>query len=68
VTNGRCQLPADHLEGHATVLQQGQDGQWHDLGISRYKNPFGDESDGREDARITAMLGMAAEAAMKTLR
>lgn len=53
------------LRNEATVLQQDGDGRWYDLGISRFKNPFGDESDGREDARITATLGIAAMLALK---
>ena len=45
------------LRNEATVLQQDSKGQWIDLGIMRYKNPFGDASDGREDAALTATLG-----------
>lgn len=45
------------LRNEATVLQQDKDGRWHDLGIMRYKNPFGDASDGRPDAAMTAALG-----------
>ena len=36
------------LRNEATCLQQTKDGKWHDLGFLRYKNPFGDASDGRE--------------------
>ena len=56
------------LRNEATVLQQDGDGKWYDLGIMRYKNPFGDESDGREDAMITAMVGMAGDLLMRALR
>ena len=45
------------LRNEATVLQQDSKGDWHDLGIERYKNPFGDASEGRADAALTAMLG-----------
>ena len=56
------------LRNEATVLQEGRDGSWVDLGFSRYKNPFGDASDGRTDAAITAVVGMIAEGTMKTVR
>lgn len=49
------------LRNEATVLQQGSDGKWVDLSFMRYKNPFGDASDGRWDAAITATLGIGAE-------
>ena len=45
------------LRNEATVLQQDSKGTWHDLGITRYKNPFGDASDGRADAALTATFG-----------
>lgn len=45
------------LRNEATVLQQDSKGNWFDFGIMRYKNPFGDESDGRADAALTATLG-----------
>jgi len=45
------------LRNEATVLQQDSKGEWFDLGIMRYKNPFGDASDGRADAALTAALG-----------
>lgn len=49
------------LRNEATVVQQTKDGKWHDLGFMRYKNPFGDISEGRIDAAITASLGFIAE-------
>ena len=49
------------LRNEATCLLQTKDGQWHDLGFHRYKNPFGDAGDGRIDASITATFGIAAE-------
>jgi len=51
------------LRNEATVLQQDGKGEWHDLGIMRYKNPFGDASDGRDDAALTALLGAVLAAA-----
>jgi hypothetical protein len=45
------------LRNEATVLQQDSEGAWHDLGFMRYKNPFGDASDGRADAVLTAAFG-----------
>lgn len=45
------------LRNEATVLQQDSDGKWFDLGFMRYKNPFGDASDGRLDAAMTASFG-----------
>ena len=56
------------LRNEATVLQEGRDGRWVDLGFGRYKNPFGDASDGRPDAEITAAIGMIAESALKALK
>lgn len=54
------------LRNEATVVQQSKsDGKWHDLGFQRYKNPFGDISEGREDAAITALFGMGAEYALR---
>lgn len=53
------------LRNEATVLQQGSDGRWLDLGFLRYKNPFGDASDGRIDAAITAMLGIGAQGVLQ---
>lgn len=50
------------LRNEATVVQQNRDGTWIDLGFMRYKNPFGDIQDGRQDAAITASLGVFAEA------
>jgi hypothetical protein len=38
------------------------------MGFMYYKNPFGDASDGRDDAAITATFGIAAELAASTLR
>jgi hypothetical protein len=52
------------LRNEATVLQQDSKGAWHDLGIMRYKNPFGDESDGRADAALTATFGAVVAAAL----
>jgi len=52
------------LRNEATVLQQDSKGAWHDLGIMRYKNPFGDASDGRADAALTATLGAVLAAAL----
>lgn len=48
------------LRNEATVLQPTKDGRWVDLGFLRYKNPFGDASDGRPDAGLTAAFGVAA--------
>jgi len=45
------------LRNEATVLQQDSKGEWLDLGFMHYKNPFGDASDGRADAALTATLG-----------
>jgi hypothetical protein len=47
------------LRNEATVLQQDSKGAWRDLGIMHYKNPFGDASDGRDDAAMTAAFGAA---------
>jgi hypothetical protein len=55
------------LRNEATVLTQTKDGKWHDLGFMRYKNPFGDITDGRIDAAITATFGMGAEVARRLL-
>ncbi len=33
---------------------------WRDLGFMRYKNPFGDASDGRWDAAMCARFGVGA--------
>ena len=49
------------LRNEATVVQQNSDGTWVDLGFMRYKNPFGDIQDGRQDAAITASVGMMAQ-------
>ena len=51
------------LRNEATVLQQDSKGHWLDLGFMRYKNPFGDASDGRADAALTAMFGEVLAAA-----
>lgn len=51
------------LRNEATVLQQDSKGAWHDLGFMRYKNPFGDASDGRVDAALTATFGAVLAAA-----
>jgi len=51
------------LRNEATVLFQDAKGEWFDFGIMHYKNPFGDASDGREDAALTAGLGAAIAAA-----
>jgi len=48
------------LRNEATVLQPTRDGRWLDLGFLRYKNPFGDASDGRVDASVTTTFGIAA--------
>lgn len=56
------------LRNEATVIQQTKDGRWHDLGFMRYKNPFGDVTDGRIDAAITATFGIAAETIMRAAR
>jgi transcriptional regulator with XRE-family HTH domain len=48
------------LRNEATVLQLDSKGGWHDLGFMRYKNPFGDASDGRGDAALTASFGTVA--------
>lgn len=53
------------LRNEATVLQQDSKGSWHDLGFMRYKNPFGDASDGRADAALTAAFGAVLAAAMR---
>lgn len=54
------------LRNEATVVQLSKsDGSWHDLGFMRYKNPFGDITDGREDAAITTLFGMGAEYTLK---
>lgn len=45
------------LRNEATVLQLDSEGGWRDLGFMRYKNPFGDASDGRGDAAMTAAFG-----------
>jgi hypothetical protein len=52
------------LRNEATVLQQDSKGAWLDLGIMRYKNPFGDASDGRADAALTAAFGAVLAAAL----
>ena len=52
------------LRNEATVLQQDSKGEWLDLGFMRYKNPFGDASDGRADAALTAVLGKVFAAAL----
>lgn len=56
------------LRNEATVLQQTRDGRWHDLGFMRYKNPFGDATDGRIDAAITAVFGMAVAGAARAAK
>ena len=56
------------LRNEATVLTQTKDGRWHDLGFMHYKNPFGDVTDGRVDAAITATFGVAAEVAARAVR
>lgn len=55
------------LRNEATVLQQDSKGAWHDLGFMRYKNPFGDASDGRADAALTAAFGEILAAALPQL-
>lgn len=55
------------LRNEATCLLQTKDGRWHDLGFMRYKNPFGDITDGRADAAITATFGIAVEAAARAV-
>jgi len=56
------------LRNEATVLQQTKDGRWHDLGFMRYKNPFGDARDGRDDAAFTAGLGIGIEMVWKAMK
>ena len=56
------------LRNEATVLQQDSKGSWLDLGIMRYKNPFGDASDGRADAALTATFGAMLTAAIRGAR
>jgi len=56
------------LRNEATCLLQTKDGRWHDLGFMHYKNPFGDITDGRVDAAITATFGIAVETAMRAAR
>jgi hypothetical protein len=53
------------LRNEATVLQQDREGGWHDLGFMRYKNPFGDASDGRADAALTAAFGAVLQAIVR---
>jgi hypothetical protein len=53
------------LRNEATVMQQDGKGVWHDLGVMRYKNPFGDASDGRADAVLTAAFGAVLAAALR---
>lgn len=53
------------LRNEATVLQQNGKGEWIDLGFMRYKNPFGDASDGRADAALTAALGTVLATALR---
>jgi len=53
------------LRNEATVLQQDGKGAWHDLGVMRYKNPFGDASDGRADAALTATFGAILASALR---
>lgn len=48
------------LRNEATVLQPDDTGAWRDLGFMRYKNPFGDASDGRWDAAMCAGFGVGA--------
>jgi len=55
------------LRNEATCLLQTKDGRWHDLGFMHYKNPFGDITDGRSDAAITALFGIAAESAARSM-
>lgn len=48
------------LRNEATMLQQdGTTGRWFSLNYMHYKNPFGDASDGRADAALTAAFGGA---------
>jgi hypothetical protein len=56
------------LRNEATCLLQTKDGRWRDLGFMRYKNPFGDDTDGRVDAAITATFGIAVEAAARAVQ
>jgi hypothetical protein len=56
------------LRNEATVLFQDRTGSWVDLGIMRYKNPFGDAGDGRADAALTAAFGSAVQAALRGAR
>ena len=56
------------LRNEATCLLQTKDGRWHDLGFMHYKNPFGDVTDGRVDAAITATFGVAAEVAARAIQ
>ena len=56
------------LRNEATCLLQTKDGRWHDLGFMSYKNPFGDITDGRDDAAITATFGVVGEIVAKAAR
>jgi hypothetical protein len=56
------------LRNEATVLQLDAKGTWHDLGFMHYKNPFGDASDGRGDAALTASLGTVAPILWETYK
>lgn len=53
------------LRNEATVVQPTKAGTWHDLGFMRYKNPFGDITEGRVDAAITAAIGFGVEFEMR---
>jgi hypothetical protein len=56
------------LRNEATVVQQTNDGRWIDLGFMRYKNPFGDITDGRDDAVLTASFGIGVEFALRNMQ
>jgi len=56
------------LRNEATVVQQSRDGAWHDMGFMRYKNPFGDITDGRDDAALTASFGIGVQYALRAPR
>lgn len=56
------------LRNEATCLLQTRDGRWHDLGFLKFKNPFGDITDGRGDAAITATFGVVGEIVARAAR
>jgi hypothetical protein len=46
------------LRNEATVQWMYPDGRWSDLGYMRFKNPFGNQSDGTLDAAISKSVGV----------